>query len=164
VRALLTPRLALRAAQPQDAAAVAWVFDQVVHEAHGWTGGLRPTVGDRLRAARSSTDDLVVCDRTTGEVLGTFTLVRRGGCTRIGVSFGPRGRGRGLAREALTALVPWMQQVGFPAPVIETAVSNVAMRRTAEAVGFVVGREYVHRLPNGSRVPAVRYVLGPRPT
>jgi hypothetical protein len=52
-----------------------------------------------------------------------------------------------------------MRQTGFPPPVIETSADNVALRRTAEAVGFVAERDYVHRLPNGTRTPAVRYVL-----
>ena len=162
-QALLTSRLAIRTRRPEDTAALVWVFDQVVHDAHGWTGGIRPSLRDRLDAARSESDELIVCDRASGEVLGTLVLSRRDGRTRIGVSFGPRGRGRGLAREALAAVIPWMQACGFPPPMIETAETNVAMRRTAESVGFVAVRGYVHRLPNGTRAPAVRYVLGSQP-
>jgi hypothetical protein len=41
--------------------------------------------------------------------------------------------------------------------VIEMPVDHAAMRRVAEQVGCRLIDEYVHRLPNGRRVPAVRY-------
>jgi RimJ/RimL family protein N-acetyltransferase len=82
---------------------------------------------------------LIVDDagRVAGEC-GTKTPPRRDGSVEIGYGLAGPSRGRGLGREAVTALVAWLsEQPDVRTIEAEVHVSNTPSRRIVEHLGFV---------------------------
>jgi RimJ/RimL family protein N-acetyltransferase len=156
----VTERLIVRSTQPPDAAAVGATLDDEVLTAHGWREEDRQSWVECIERGELQPSVLAVCDRATGQVLGTVSVAPSHMGFQIGsvgVMLGPDGRGRGIAAEALSAALPYFHSLGLEELVIETDEDNIAMRRSAEAVGATLAQRYTHELPNGRRVAAVRY-------
>lgn len=145
---LLTARLRLRLPSEADAEqALALLTDPEVRR---WNPG--PDVEDLAAAAdwcRSAADwsdgthaSWHVDDRETGRFVGNvslFAIDADHATAKIGYRVMPGERGRGVGREALTAVTDW----AFAARALERiqlehAVANVASCRVAEAAGFLL--------------------------
>ncbi|HEX7133646.1 MAG TPA: GNAT family protein [Iamia sp.] len=158
-----TARLVLRASTVDDAEAYMATIDDVVVNAMGWT----PKSVRRAHQARRLDRQLrvppptlvLVCDRTDGAVLGVLSIGRSDGVVTVGLWFGPSGRGRGLAAEALSAYLDMLAEAGLTFVCLECAVDHTAMRRVAERCGFEEAARYRHRLPDRTVVPSVRYMV-----
>jgi RimJ/RimL family protein N-acetyltransferase len=156
-----TERLLLWHPRRSDTAAVLAPLDDVTLRAQGWTDDTLRVVTSMLLSSREYRNGhLVLSDLSTREIFGTLSIgITAEGNLGLGFLVGPRGRGRGLALEALRGALPYFHGRGASSFVIETAAANVAMRRIAEAARFTHEADYVHMLPNGKEVPAVRYRL-----
>jgi RimJ/RimL family protein N-acetyltransferase len=154
----VTDRLVLRYPRRGDIEAVDAILDDVVVAAQGWTPESRAEYVAAMGRPQHRHSYLVVCARRRGTVLGLLSLGMSNGSYALGVNLGPEGRGRGLGAEAVAAAVPYLARLGVSGLVIETAESNVAMRRSAERAGFAVKERYEQTLPDGTCVPALRYV------
>ena len=157
---LATARLIVRSTQRSDAVDVAASMDDHVLREHGWSQAIKQAWVDTVAAGELQRSLLAVCDKETGRLVGTISVQPSPAgfhIGNVGVMLGPEGRGRGYAAEALTVALPYFHSLGLPRLVIETAEDNVAMRRSAEAAGATLTESYVHELPDGRRVSAVRY-------
>jgi RimJ/RimL family protein N-acetyltransferase len=163
---LTTERLIVRSSRRQDAAEVAAALDEVVLRAHGWSDDIKKSFIELIEGSEMQHTLLVVCDRSSERVVGTLhmspVMPVGVGIGSIGVMLGPEGRGRGFAAEALRVALPYFHSLGVEVLLIETDVDNSAMRRSAEAAGATLKEHYDHQLPDGRRVPAVRYVHLPQ--
>jgi RimJ/RimL family protein N-acetyltransferase len=138
-------------------------LDDEVTAAHGWTDQtrsqwLRLIKSDAVRRRARSIIVLVICDRGSGQPLGSVSVDLRRPLPALGVILGPTARGRGIAAEAIQAFLPLLVPRGLRTIAIETAENNAAMRAVAERLGFEVDERYVHELPDGTQVNALRLV------
>src|SRR5436309_2250499 len=100
---------------------------------------------DRLVLHPESYDGEVVrwqvSDRLTGEAVGTVSFFGREptGDLFVGYEIANAWRGRGLATEALTAVLAHVTETGAAATVIaETEIDHVASRRVMEKAGMSI--------------------------
>ncbi|MFZ0324419.1 MAG: GNAT family N-acetyltransferase [Actinomycetes bacterium] len=117
-------------------------------EIQRWTLVPVPYTVDDARGYVSGRDELweqgrpsfAAVDAETGQLLGSFAVV--GADDEAGPEIGywvvPSARGRGVATRACKALCRWLFDQGVPRIAWRAEVGNVASRRVAEAVGFVV--------------------------
>lgn len=93
---------------------------------------------------RHSTEHMffAVCLHST--VIGYFAFNQREAGHEIGYSFHPAHHGRGYAREALSALLPRLQELGFTRFCAGTALNNKPSVHLLTDLGFrLVGTEQV---------------------
>ncbi|WP_018348877.1 GNAT family N-acetyltransferase [Longispora albida] len=137
---LHTPRLLLRRLTPADIPDVARA---------GADPGIRRYLGIHLGSGAEAAESFVtvapeekfaICDAGTGEFLGSAGLIKHEPAWRraeIAYWLAPAARGRGVAAEAVTAVLRWgfedlrLIRIGWRAE-----IGNHASRRVAEAAGF----------------------------
>ena len=106
---------------------------------------------------RSGTPTFAMVDSRSGVLVGSIGVVAlaEAGDAEIGFWVAPAVRGRGYARRALALLARWLFDQGCPRLVWHAQVGNLASRRVAESVGFVVeGRARQGMVQRGERVDA----------
>ncbi len=143
---IVTERLVLRPLEMCDAEAfAAYRADPEVARFQSWDPTYSLADAEKLIAEQEGIDfgtpgpwiQVAVTDRATGALLGDCAARVDGGQAEVGVTFAPGSQGRGLATEALSALVGRL----FGAHAIhrvhaETDDRNVAVHRLLERVGF----------------------------
>lgn len=146
---LTTARLTLRGHHPDDLDALAAMWaDPAVY---GMIGGKpRPREEVWIRLLRSvgqwsvfGYGAWVVCDRTTGEVLGDIGLLesRRAIVPELtvpetGWTLVPTAHGRGFAAEAMRAVLDWADGRGLTRTCCIIDPANTASIRLAEKLGY----------------------------
>jgi RimJ/RimL family protein N-acetyltransferase len=144
---LVTPRLVLRRACVADRPALAAVFaSNRRFVAATWGDILGPfTIADAARylaveTARENGTCLALVERAKGDVVGTVALLLPNpadGVPWIGILVLRSDRqGRGLGREAVTALEDALARAGWPQVRLAVRVADAPARRFWEAVGY----------------------------
>jgi RimJ/RimL family protein N-acetyltransferase len=166
-------RVVLRPLTAADTETMAEVIDDPETARLTGSAGHPPLSAERLRAWYGSraeqTDrlDLGLVDRASGELVGELVLHEWDEPNRscgFRIAVGPRGRDRGLGREAVRLLLGYgFEQLGLHRVHLEVYAFNPRALRVYERVGFV--REGVARealLHDGAWIDAVRMaVLAP---
>ena len=126
-----------------------------------WTEGY-PTPGDlevaALPAAPEPWTQYAIVERVTGQTVGGVGFHREplDGAVEIGYGIAPGVRGRGIATEAVRALLEVARANGVGAVLADTDAGNLASERVLERCGFVrVGRD-------GASTTWIRDVREPR--
>lgn len=97
----------------------------------------------RARVAAARPGDLVVEDRASNAIIGHIDLERHSDRWELSYEFVPLVWGRGLAREAISAVLQRLDQHDPLAVVVaETQVANQPSRRLLEALRFVQTDSY----------------------
>ncbi|MHB8334525.1 MAG: GNAT family N-acetyltransferase [Acidimicrobiales bacterium] len=142
-----TPRLLLRAIDPDEAARI---LSGVAGPEDAWAPDF-PFEGDRIavgafarRTAQSGEQrpfgHYLIAGRTDGLAIGGIGFRGHPTSGRVEVGYGlvPSARGRGYAAEALTALLALAHENGAGVVEAATTPDNVASQRTLEHTGFRV--------------------------
>ncbi len=184
---LATERLLLRRSAPEDAEAIsAYRSDPQVRRHQGW----ERTDADHIRAeirqmaSRAPGQDggwvqLSVLDRGSGTLVGDVGFARvegEPGVVKLGYTISPPYQGRGIATEAVHALVGYLFDVlGAELVRAYADAENVASIRVAQKVGMRVVERFEHRhrgevwhgvrmeLPRAERSGTVQDASGGKP-
>lgn len=164
---ILTDRLVLRAHRPEDLDdLVLFHSDPLVTRFIPWptrtrgqtAAALALKLTQSVAAAEGDWLVLAVQDRATGHVIGEVLLKRADDAARlgeVGYAFATAVHGRGLASEAVTALLELgLGTFGLRSIVAHVETGNVASSRLLERLGFV--RE-VQPLLDGSGIEILVY-------
>ena len=144
---ILTDRLCLRPFRAEDLPAfVAYRSHPDVARYQSWTESYSMADAERFLAAQQELElgqpgewvQLAAVDRETGALYGDCAVkVEPPGSAELGVTFAPASQGRGLAREALAAVVEVLfEQHGMHRLHAETDERNAAVHRVLERLGF----------------------------
>jgi ribosomal-protein-alanine N-acetyltransferase len=116
---------------------------RVIHFGPDWPGEplvFFPRLLDRLDDAEAVENSFTVVDRKAGEAIGevgTKGTADADGVVEIGYGLVPGARGRGLATEAVGALVDHLLSLdGITGVTAHTAMDNVASQRVLAKTGF----------------------------
>jgi RimJ/RimL family protein N-acetyltransferase len=176
---ILAPCVALRRLQEGDLPAfAAYRADPAVARFQSWAPGYGLEDARRLLAAMEGVElgtpgrwlQLAVLDRADGTLHGDVAVRvdDDGRGAEVGVTFAPASQGRGLATEALRALLDALfGELGLQRVHAEADDRNVRVHRLLERVGMRCEARWVAPEPwKGERVTVRRYaVLAPeRPT
>jgi RimJ/RimL family protein N-acetyltransferase len=144
--AIVTERLHLRPMEMRDAEAfAAYRADPEVARYQGWDAGFSLADAERLIAGQAGRElgdpggwlQIAVSDRETGALLGDCAVHIEDRVAEVGVTFAPGSQGRGLATEALSALVTRLFDVHGLHRVHAVADDrNTAVHRLLERLGF----------------------------
>ena len=147
-----TPRLVIRRVTLADGPGLADVWRNFAASPYAWYDRPHPTDPEEARqraerwAARSQDPAHRFYAVLCGERLAGYVSLhqREAGKYEIGYCFHSDFHGKGIAREALGALLPWMRQQGARVITAGTAVDNLPSVRLLAALGFrETGRERV---------------------
>lgn len=133
--------LAARAATPDDAPAIARIYNEGIADRVG-TFETRERSADDIRAWFDGVHPVVVVTSGGGEILAfasTSSYRARdcyAGIAEFSVYVARPWRGRGAGRVAMTALIAAARAAGFWKLVSRVFPENVASRRLLQAVGF----------------------------
>lgn len=146
---ILTERLTLRPFAAEDLAAfVAYRSDPDVARYQSWDSGYSMADAERFLAAQAGVTlgappawvQLAVVDRASGDLCGDCAVRVLGdqpGTAELGVTFSPRWQGRGLATEALRAVLATLfDDRGLHRVFAEVDDRNTAVQRLFERLGF----------------------------
>jgi RimJ/RimL family protein N-acetyltransferase len=149
VEEILTDRLVLRPMRSDDVPAfVAYRRHPDVARWQSWDTGYAQADGERLVAAQAGAGlaepgrwiQVAAHDRSTGELCGDCAVRLEEGpppTAEVGVTFAPQTQGRGLATEALRALVTHLFEARDVHRVIASADDrNAPVHRLLERLGF----------------------------
>jgi RimJ/RimL family protein N-acetyltransferase len=135
-----------RRAEPRDAAALVALARIISSEPERWlvTAGDWRTVGEErrhLRAARHSSDVLVLLAEAGPEVIGRLTIVRDpspacGHVADVGLMVARGHRRRGVGRALLLAAERWARQVGIRKIELHVFPHNVGALALYASVGY----------------------------
>jgi RimJ/RimL family protein N-acetyltransferase len=147
--AIVTARLVLRALRADDLPAfAAYRADPAVARFQGWEAGYTQADAERLLAAQrdvtlgrpGSSLQIAVADRADDVLLGDCYVricVSPPATAEIGVTLAPSSQGRGMAAEALRALVGALfERHGLHRLFAEADDRNAAVHRLLERLGF----------------------------
>jgi RimJ/RimL family protein N-acetyltransferase len=148
MREIVTERLVLRLLQPEDVPAfAAYRADPEVARYQGWDSYTLAD-GERLVAGQRGVDlgdtgpwvQVAAVDRATGALRGDCAVRvvdDQPRTAELGVTFAPASQGRGLAAEALGALVTLLfAEHGLHRVYARADDRNVAVHRLLERLGF----------------------------
>jgi RimJ/RimL family protein N-acetyltransferase len=146
---IVTPRLLLRPFEPGDAPAfAAYRSDPDVARHQSWDTTYSLADAEQLVAGQQGLVlgapgpwvQVAVVDRSTEELLGDCAVrvvTDQPRTAELGVTFAPASQGRGLASEALGAVVTRLfEEHGLHRVYAETDDRNVAVHRLFERLGF----------------------------
>jgi RimJ/RimL family protein N-acetyltransferase len=159
-RPIVTPRLVVRGARPDDAAELAATIDAEVRDRNGWTPGTELALLRSVEAGfGTDLGRLVVCDRDGG-VVGEAQAWRRPDSDRweLGWWIGPAHRNQGFATEAVGAVLARCHDLEIRSVTFGCRADNLAVLAIAARVGAVVESSGPHQLPDGSTPDAVWFV------
>jgi RimJ/RimL family protein N-acetyltransferase len=136
--------LKLRQARLGDLEAIRAIMDdEVVH----WNGYPSDDEGlDKIAKAwihkvrrKPYRESWVICDRSSGEILGLRTVMSDASDSRIcatGGSLAPGWRGRGLGKEELATFIGLMKHLGFQQVIAASRVDNYRAISLYTKMGF----------------------------
>ena len=144
---IVTERLVLRLLQPVDVPAfAAYRSDPDVARYQSWDASYSAADGERLVAAQQGVEfgepgpwvQVAAVDRASGELVGDCAVrVDEPRTAEVGVTFAPATQGRGLATEALRAVVARLfEQHDIHRVYAQADDRNVAVQRLLERLGF----------------------------
>lgn len=113
--------------------------------------------------ARGLADDtlavLAIADVPSDDFLGSIVLFDiHESSAEVGFWLAPQGRGRGAARQGLSAVAGLAAEAGLTRLRARTAPENVGSRRALERVGFVrTGGARNEATPSGETTPVLTY-------
>jgi RimJ/RimL family protein N-acetyltransferase len=150
-------RLVVRPLATADIDRLVATIDRDVIDANGWVDAGQ---WDYLRAQRHArtSGQLVICERSTNEVLGATAVAELDWTSRsaeFGWWMGPKGRGRGLSTEAVGLALMIYHRAGLSTLRIGTSVDNAAVLAVVERLGARFIEERPHTLPNGAVLPSL---------
>jgi RimJ/RimL family protein N-acetyltransferase len=155
--------VSLRRLDDADARAYGDTIDDEVIRANGWpprsVRQVRRMASYPLVAAESG--QLVICD-DHGRLVGGLSLTKADagdGTAQLGCWIGPRDRGRGHGALAIAAAAGLARRSGIRELRMGTARTNVAMIRSFEKAGAACVESRPHRLPDGTVVDSLWFVL-----
>jgi RimJ/RimL family protein N-acetyltransferase len=141
-----TERLVLRLLGPEDVAAfAAYRSDPDVARYQSWDSSYSAADAERLVAAQAGVEfgepgpwvQIAAVDRATGELCGDCAVRIEARTAEVGVTFAPATQGRGLATEALRAVVTRLfEQHDIHRVYAQADDRNVAVQRLLERLGF----------------------------
>jgi aminoglycoside 6'-N-acetyltransferase len=146
VREIVTERLLLRPLQPDDVPAfAAYRSRPEVARYQSWDTTYSEADGERLVAAQEGVEfgepgpwvQIAAVDRTTGELCGDCAVRVATGTAEVGVTFAPATQGRGLATEALAAVITRLfEEHDIHRVYAEADDRNLAVHRLLERLGL----------------------------
>ena len=149
MREIVTERLLLRPLQQDDVPAfAAYRSDPEIARYQSWSTSYSAADGERLVAAQQGVAfgepgpwvQIAALDRATGELCGDCAVrvaTDQPGTAEVGVTFAPATQGRGLATEALGAVIGRLfEQHDIHRVYAEADDRNVAVHRLLERLGL----------------------------
>jgi RimJ/RimL family protein N-acetyltransferase len=141
---LLTERLLLRPFEHEDAGALATVMNdpQVARGVCAAPVPFTPLHGAArilmMRAAEARGDLAWAVEQADGTLAGLVTLTQGGGTHELGIAIASPLWGQGLGREALSAVLSWLDRANPAARItVEVFADTPAALRLLEGLGFV---------------------------
>jgi RimJ/RimL family protein N-acetyltransferase len=149
MREIVTERLVLRMLQAEDVAAfAAYRSDPDVARYQSWDTSFSDADGERLVAEQEGVElgepgrwvQVAAVDRASGALCGdcgVLVVTDQPQTAEVGVTFAPASQGRGLATEALSAVVALLfERYDMHRVFATTDDRNVAVHRLFERLGF----------------------------
>lgn len=149
---LTTDRLTIRPVQEADWPAVQEIWARLAPLPMAQYDKPHNTASDHVRArvarwadfTRKGTEHMFFAVCLEGTMIGYFAFNAREAGHEIGYSFHPAYHGRGYAGEALSAILAYLQRLGFTRFFAGTALNNTPSVRLLEHLGFqLTGTEKV---------------------
>jgi len=147
----------VRLADERDGGRIVDTIDAVVVDEMGWLPEHRAAWAMSTEQIPADRGDLFVICRVGDELpIGVVTLAPSPDSMmfHVGMWMGPKGRGEGHMRRALSLLTSRLQDGGLSF-IADTAVANIAAHKSLEGAGFEQIGSKRHRLPNGNDVDAL---------
>jgi [ribosomal protein S5]-alanine N-acetyltransferase len=140
-----TGRLRLRPFAERDKPAILAL--ETSPDVRRYLGGVNgdPGLADAIRDAvvGERPDAFCIADRETDRAIGRCSVMDGHGEREVGYELLPDWWGRGIATEAMEALLAWAWQRGDDASLIAvTQTANEPSRRLLERLGFVLEHEF----------------------